>query len=119
MIAQHPPSVILLDLSFPGEESGLTLMQELEQRSPKIPVVVFTAREDFRDRVVAARLGVNAFLQKPLPAYEILKTVTDLLSRTSHLPQTTRLLIVDDATTCQVKLVKRFKMALSLADATH
>ncbi len=96
MIAQHPPSIILLDLSFPGEETGLTLMQELEQRSPKIPIIIFTAREDFRDRVAAARLGVNAFLQKPLPAHEILKTVTDVLSRKSHLSQDDRLLIVDD-----------------------
>lgn len=96
MIAQHPPNIILLDLSFPGEESGLTLMQELEQRSPKIPIVVFTAREDFRDRVAATRLGVSAFLQKPTPAHEILKTVTDVLNRKSRSPQNDRLLIVDD-----------------------
>jgi DNA-binding response OmpR family regulator/HPt (histidine-containing phosphotransfer) domain-containing protein len=96
MIAQNPPSIILLDLSFPGEETGLTLMQELEQRSPKIPVVIFTAKEDLRDRVAAARLGVSAFLQKPLPAQEILKTVTDVLSRTAHPPQKNQILIVDD-----------------------
>ncbi|WP_088894909.1 response regulator [Leptolyngbya ohadii] len=96
MIAQHPPNVILLDLSFPGEESGLTLMQELEQRSLKIPVVIFTAKENLRDRIAAARLGVSAFLQKPIPAHEILKTVTDVLNRNSHFPQTDRLLIVDD-----------------------
>jgi DNA-binding response OmpR family regulator/HPt (histidine-containing phosphotransfer) domain-containing protein len=96
MIAQNPPSIILLDLSFPGEETGLTLMQELEQRSSKIPVVIFTAKEDLRDRVEAARLGVSAFLQKPLPVHEILKTVTDVLNRKSHSPQKERLLIVDD-----------------------
>lgn len=96
MIAQKPPSIILLDLTFPGEENGLTLMQELSQRSPHIPVVIFTAKEDLRDRVAAAQLGVSAFLQKPLPAYEILKTVTDVLNRKSHSPQNDRLLMVDD-----------------------
>lgn len=96
MIAQNPPSIILLDLGFPGEESGLTLMHELKQRSPKIPVVIFTAKEDLRDRVEAARLGVSAFLQKPLPAHEILKTVTNVLNRKSDSPQKDRLLIVDD-----------------------
>lgn len=96
MIAQRSPSIVLLDLSFPGEETGLALMQELEQRSPKIPVVIFTAKEDWRDRVVASRLGVSAFLQKPLPAHEILKTVTDVLSRTTHQPQNHRILMVDD-----------------------
>lgn len=96
MIAQNPPSMILLDLGFPGEESGLTLMHELKQRSPEIPVVIFTAKEDLRDRVEAARLGVSAFLQKPLPAHEILKTVTNVLNRKSDPPQKDRLLIVDD-----------------------
>lgn len=96
MIAQRPPSIILLDLSFPGEESGLTLMQELEQRSLQIPIVVFTAREDFHDRVAAARLGVRVFLQKPLPAHEILKTVTDVSSQKAHSPHNGRILIVDD-----------------------
>lgn len=96
MIAQNPPSMILLDLGFPGEESGLTLMHELKQRSPEIPVVIFTAKEDLRDRVEAARLGVSAFLQKPLPAHEILKTVTNVLNRKSDSPQKDRLLIVDD-----------------------
>jgi DNA-binding response OmpR family regulator len=96
MIAQTLPSIILLDLSFPGGENGLTLMQELKERSPEIPVVIFTAKEDLRDRVEAARLGANVFLQKPLPAHEILKTVTDVLKRKAHQPEKDRLLIVDD-----------------------
>jgi DNA-binding response OmpR family regulator len=96
MIAQTPPSVILLDLTFPGEESGLDLMRELDQRSPKIPVVIFTAKEDLRDRVAAARLGVSAFLHKPLPAHAILKTVTDVINRQSHQPKQEQVLIVDD-----------------------
>ncbi|MBD2463463.1 response regulator [Oscillatoria sp. FACHB-1407] len=96
MIAQNPPSIILLDLTFPGEENGLTLMQELAQRSPHIPIVVFTAKEDFCDRIAAARLGVSAFLQKPLPAHEILKTITDVLKQKSHPSRQDRLLIVDD-----------------------
>lgn len=96
MIRQPSPSLILLDLSFPGEENGLTLMRELDQRSPKIPVVIVTAKEDLRDRVTAAQLGVSAFLHKPLPAHEILKTVTDILNRTAHSSHGDRLLIVDD-----------------------
>ena len=96
MIAQNPPGIILLDLSFPGEETGMSLMHELEQQSPQIPVIIFTAKEDLRDRVTASRLGVSAFLKKPLPVYEILKTVTDVLSQKSHSPQNNRLLIVDD-----------------------
>lgn len=95
-IAQTPPHLILLDLSFPEEQNGLTLMQELEQRSPKIPVIIFTAREDLRHRVEAVRLGASAFLHKPLPTYEILKAVTNVLNHQPHHVGRDRILIVDD-----------------------
>jgi len=96
MIAQRPPSLILLDLSFPGEENGLDLLRQLAQTQPHIPVVILTASEDLRDRVVAARLGGQAFLHKPLPAYEILKTATHVLYRTTQVSSGDRVLIVDD-----------------------
>ncbi|MFM7426878.1 MAG: response regulator, partial [Elainella sp.] len=96
MIVESPPAMILLDLTFPSDETGLTLIRELEQRSSKIPVVICTAREDLRDRVMAARLGVHAFLQKPLPAHVILKTVTDVLNQQSHATVQDRVLIIDD-----------------------
>ncbi|MGA9378266.1 MAG: response regulator [Phormidium sp.] len=96
MITQSPPSLILLDLSFPGAEDGLALMQEIQERSPRIPVIIFTAREDLCDRVAAARLGVSVFLHKPLPAYEILKTVTDVLNQKPQEVGSNRVLIVDD-----------------------
>jgi len=96
MIDQSPPSLILLDLSFPGAEDGLTLMQEIQSRSPKIPVIIFTAREDLSDRVAAARLGASVFLHKPLPAYEILKTATNVLNQKPQEAESNRVLIMDD-----------------------
>lgn len=96
MIAQSPPSLILLDLTFPGAEDGLSLMQEIHGRSPKVPVIIFTAREELCDRVAAARLGANVFLHKPLPAYEILKTITDVLKQKPQEADNNRVLIVDD-----------------------
>jgi DNA-binding response OmpR family regulator/HPt (histidine-containing phosphotransfer) domain-containing protein len=111
MVIQKPPSIILLDLNFPGEESGLTLIQELAESSLKIPIVIFTATEDLRDRVMASRLGVSAFLQKPLPVYEILKTLTDVLKQTSHPTTGNHILIVDDDPS--------FLMALSTLLSTH
>ncbi len=96
MIEQRPPQVIVLDLNFPGEANGLSLMRELEQRSPKLPIIILTAREELRDRVAAAQLGVSAFLVKPLPAVEILHTIMTVLRRSPHSPAGDRLLLVDD-----------------------
>jgi DNA-binding response OmpR family regulator len=94
-IAQTPPDVILLDLNFPGAEDGFSLLQELMQRVPKIPVLAFTGRGALTDRLEVVRLGGCVFLQKPLLIHEILKAVTDVL----HQHQTryhNRVLVVDD-----------------------
>jgi DNA-binding response OmpR family regulator len=95
-ITQSPPDVILLDLNFPGStENGLTLLREVVQKTPKIPVLVFTGKGNLTDRLEVARLGGQIFLQKPLPTYEILKAVTGVLksnkSKSSH-----RVMVVDD-----------------------
>ncbi|WRH65356.1 MAG: response regulator [Planktothrix sp. GU0601_MAG3] len=96
MIAQNPPNVILLDLTFPSpQEDGLTLLEEISHRIPQIPVITLTGRQSLTDRVTVARLGVKAFLQKPLPAYEILKSITEVLSQ-SRSGKGNRVLVVDD-----------------------
>ena len=94
-IAKSPPNVILLDLNLPGSENGLTLLKELMQRIPKIPVVAFTARGNLTNRLEVARLGGCVFLEKPLPTYEILKVVTDVLKQ-NQIQHHNRVLVVDD-----------------------
>jgi DNA-binding response OmpR family regulator/HPt (histidine-containing phosphotransfer) domain-containing protein len=97
-IAQRPPNIILLDLTFPGAaENGLTLLQELSQRVPPIPVVVFTGRDSLQDRVDVARRGGMAFLHKPLPAHQILKTAIDVWHQSRKIHRN-RVLIVDNDT---------------------
>ena len=95
-ISQSPPDVILLDLNFPGSESGFSLLQELMQRVPKIPVLAYTGRGTLSDRLEVIRLGGYIFLQKPLPTHEILKAVADVLKRNQTRPSN-RVLVVDDS----------------------
>lgn len=96
MIAQNPPNIILLDLTFPSpQEDGFILLEELSHRIPQIPVITLTGRQSLTDRVTVARLGVKRFLQKPLPAYEILKAITEVLSQ-SRSGKGNRVLIVDN-----------------------
>ncbi|MFM6188932.1 MAG: response regulator [Planktothrix sp.] len=96
MITQHPPNIILLDLMFPNpQEDGLSLLIELSNRVPQIPVIILTGKQTLQDRVSVARLGVKAFLPKPLPAYEILKVVTEVLFYSPR-GRGNRVLIVDD-----------------------
>jgi DNA-binding response OmpR family regulator len=57
-------------------------------------VLVFTAQENFADRVKAARLGARGFLQKPMPPAQVIKAIAQALQQSST-PEA-KLLIVDD-----------------------
>jgi diguanylate cyclase (GGDEF)-like protein len=94
-ITRERPDVVLLDLGFPGtDEDGLTLLAELAARTPPLPVVVYTAREGFADRVEVARLGGRAFLQKPVPPAQVLETITQVLQQARAHDAT--VMVVDD-----------------------
>nr|WP_243147171.1 response regulator [Scytonema sp. UIC 10036] len=96
VITQTPPHVILLDFNFPSStEDGLTLLKEIAQRTPKIPVVVFSEEGSLANRLEVARLGGRIFLQKPQSSYNILKVVTKVLSSTQEASSGNRIMAVD------------------------
>ncbi|MEH2368662.1 response regulator [Nostoc sp.] len=89
------PDVVLLDLSFPTtEEDGLILLSEIVERSPNIPVIVFTGRNTLADRLAVSRLGARQFLHKPATTEQIFQAIARVLPQ----PQTSeaKVLIVDD-----------------------
>ena len=94
-IAQKFPDVVLLDLCFDGSvQNGLNLLAELTTSNRKIPVLVFTAVEDFANRVKVARLGGQIFLSKPALTASVLAAVTQVLQQ-SNIVQA-KILVVDD-----------------------
>ncbi|WP_413160656.1 response regulator [Capilliphycus salinus ALCB114379] len=95
LIAENSPDIVLLDLSFPDStEAGFELLEELNSHSTPLPVVVFTAKESFADRVKVARLGGRGFLQKPISPPQVLDAITRVLSPSS--PPRANILIVDN-----------------------
>jgi diguanylate cyclase (GGDEF)-like protein len=87
--------VILLDINFAdSSENGLEFLGFVRKQYPKIPVVVLTAEDSFSQRVEAARLGSQCFLQKPILPSEVLTNVTQVIQQVNQ--SVTRLLIVDD-----------------------
>lgn len=57
------PDLILLDLNMPGMD-GWTAFTKLDRVRPLVPVIVITARP--HQYPEAVRLGVDAFMEKPL-----------------------------------------------------
>ncbi len=57
--------VILSDINMPGMD-GLTLLHEIKQRFPNIPVMMVTAYGDDERRRRAAEYGAEEFITKPV-----------------------------------------------------
>jgi CheY-like chemotaxis protein len=57
--------VILSDINMPGMD-GLTLLHEIKQRFPDLPVIMVTAYGDDERRRRAADYGASEFITKPV-----------------------------------------------------
>lgn len=117
------PNAIVLDLDLTlsnTTESGLTLLAQLKHQFPTIPVVVLSGQGDLSQRVEVARLGANAFLQKPAMPSKVFQVVTQLLNPIEAIAA--KLLIVDDdsvlLTRLQANLEPRGFQVTALADPT-
>jgi DNA-binding response OmpR family regulator/HPt (histidine-containing phosphotransfer) domain-containing protein len=94
-IAKTKPDIILLDLCFPDStDNGLALLRELANDETTVPVVVFTAQENFSDRLEVARLGAQSFLQKPIAPKKVINAIAEVLQQATT--SEAKLLIVDD-----------------------
>ena len=91
----RPPDVILLNLSLPNaQENGLTLIRELTQKKPEIPVIVSSSSNQLCQRVEAARLGAYCFLHKTMTVVEVLSVVKTALNHYSTTKA--KVMVVDD-----------------------
>jgi CheY-like chemotaxis protein len=64
--------VILSDINMPGMD-GLTLLQEVKRRYPRLPVIMVTAYGDDERRRRAAEYGASDFITKPVD-FDLLKS---------------------------------------------
>jgi NtrC-family two-component system response regulator AlgB len=55
---------VLLDLNL-GPEKGLDILDQILQRQPNLPVIIFTAQGSVKNAVEAMRRGAADFLEKP------------------------------------------------------
>ena len=76
---QNPPRVVLLDLKLPKVQ-GLEVLKEIKSdpRTRAIPVVIMTSSREERDLVDSYKLGVNAYVQKPVDFEQFRNMVKDL-----------------------------------------
>ena len=73
------PAVLLLDLKLPKVD-GLEVLQQIrsDEKLRMIPVVVLTSSHEERDMVASYKLGVNAYVVKPVDFHEFVNAVKEL-----------------------------------------
>lgn len=73
------PKVILLDLKMPKID-GIEVLRRLKSDEKKrlIPVVVLTSSKEERDIVESYKLGVNAYIVKPVDFDKFVKAISEI-----------------------------------------
>jgi DNA-binding response OmpR family regulator len=77
--ANSNPAVMLLDLKLP-KVNGFEVLQQVRgnEKLKMIPVVVLTSSHEERDLVQSYKLGVNAYVVKPVDFHQFVNAVKEL-----------------------------------------
>lgn len=73
-LQQSKPDVLLSDIRMPGMD-GLTLLGQLQQQAPQLPVIIMTAHSDLDAAVSAYQHGAFDYLPKPFDLDEAVALV--------------------------------------------
>jgi len=79
MRSNENPAVLLLDLKLPKVD-GLEVLKQVKSDDTlrMIPVVVLTSSREERDKVASYKLGVNAYVVKPVDFHEFVNAIKEL-----------------------------------------
>jgi signal transduction histidine kinase/DNA-binding response OmpR family regulator len=80
MVAQTPPDLILLDVMMPGLDGyEVALRIKSNESTRNIPIIMVTALDDHKGRVLGLGAGAEDYLMKPLDRAELQVRVRNLL----------------------------------------
>nr|WP_330420593.1 response regulator [Roseburia sp. AM59-24XD] len=92
-------SLVLLDISLP-DGNGLTLLREIKEQTPQMPVILLTANDTDMDIVEGLEQGADDYITKPfsLPCYgRVSERSCAVIPRQTHplclFKETTRLIL--------------------------
>ncbi|MGI6661822.1 MAG: response regulator [Bacillota bacterium] len=85
VIEKEKPDMVLLDIMLPGKD-GLTVLKEVRERFPGLPVIMLTARSEDIDIVVGLEMGADDYVSKPFSMRELEARIKTVSRRTSMNP---------------------------------
>lgn len=78
--ADRLPDLVILDVMMPGTD-GLSVCAALRARSPALPLLIVSAKDDPYDRVTGLSVGSDDYMVKPFLPLELVARVKALLRR--------------------------------------
>jgi DNA-binding response OmpR family regulator len=79
------PDLVLLDLHLP-KVGGLSLLKQIREIEPRLPVIVITATQDNKMSSEALRIGAVAYLPKPFDPRHVEMLVATFLDSSKPRP---------------------------------
>lgn len=77
---QEPYDAVILDLGLPGR-AGLDVLQNWRKHDLKVPVLILTARDAWREKVDGFQAGADDYLGKPFHMEELVARLNALVRR--------------------------------------
>ena len=84
-VSDNPFDLVILDLGLPRLD-GTEVLKEVRGRGNTVAVLVLSARDSTRDRILGLDLGADDYLVKPFELDELLARIRVLERRRSGLP---------------------------------
>ncbi len=69
-IGLEPYEMVILDIGLPGQ-SGIDVLQKVRNAGNNVPIIMLTARDTFKDRVVGLDKGADDYIVKPFDSDEL------------------------------------------------
>ncbi len=77
---EEPPDLVVLDMMLPGR-SGFLALEKIKGNEDSPLVIMITANEGNRHQAYAESLGVDLYLQKPVPLEILLQSAAELIAK--------------------------------------
>ncbi|MFZ0313683.1 MAG: sigma-54 dependent transcriptional regulator [Candidatus Korobacteraceae bacterium] len=89
-LRQQDPTLVLLDLTLPGE-GALHTLEQIKQTKPQVAVIMLSARHDADTIFNSSKLGADAYLAKPFEVKELDLRIDKILEKQRTPVETTPL----------------------------
>lgn len=93
-ITRTPPHAVLMDIAMP-DMTGIECTRHLKANLPRLPIVMFTARDDTENFFSAMMAGASGYVVKPSSPAETVSAVRKVLNGGPALCPRTELAIVE------------------------